>query len=261
MSVLALIPARAGSRGIPGKNLRSLGGQTLIELAVMCAIEAGCEICVSSDLTILPTSRPEWWAEWSPYWLQRPAELATDTASMIDVVKHALSVIPGEPDQIICLLQPTQPFRTAAHIQRAIALLQETGADSVVSIVELPKTHSPDAACCIIDRTQDLQRDCWGELHPYMGVEQLIGRYVDGKEWDATIQGWVDIPTRRQDVRTAYRRDGTVYAFMRRTVENYGSIYGGHCWPLIIDPSETCELDTESDWLEVERRWLEKGSS
>jgi CMP-N,N'-diacetyllegionaminic acid synthase len=65
-------------------------------------------------------------------------------------------------------------------------------------------------------------------------------------------------PTRRQDMPPAYIRDGTVYAFWRRTVTRYGNIYGPESTPLIIPPEETCELDTMSDWANVEARWNKK---
>lgn len=224
MSVLALIPARSGSKGCVGKNLRTLGGKTLIQHAVDCAFEAGCRPHVSTDITqadypgILHTA----------HLVRRPPELAQDDTPMIAVVQHALQQIPGEPDDIIVLLQPTQPFRTPAHIRQAIALLQESGADSVVSVVPLPLTHSPDMLGVISGG---------GELRPWSEF------------------GW---PPCRQVVTPAVMRDGTVYCFRRRTVDNYANIYGRDCRPLIIDPADSCELDTEEQWAEVERRWKER---
>jgi CMP-N-acetylneuraminic acid synthetase len=60
--------------------------------------------------------------------------------------------------------------------------------------------------------------------------------------------------TRRQDVRPAFSREGTVYAFRRSTLERYGSIYGEDCRPLVIDPAESLSIDTPEDWAEAERR-------
>lgn len=152
---------------------------------------------------------------------------------MIDVVRHALEQIPGPDDQIIVLLQPTQPFRTPAHVKQAIALLRESNADSVVSVTELPATHHPAFAVAI---------HTWG-MQPY-----------------DDYQDWHTIPKRRQDVPKAYRRDGTVYAFWRKTTERFQSvIYGQHVEPLIIPPDDTCELDTEADWSAVEVRWHARG--
>jgi CMP-N-acetylneuraminic acid synthetase len=65
------------------------------------------------------------------------------------------------------------------------------------------------------------------------------------------------LPTRRQDVGTTYIRDGTVYAFPVKTLTS-GTIYGQDVRPLLIPADESCELDTESDWADVERRWRER---
>ena len=101
---------------------------------------------------------------------------------------------------------------------------RDTG--GVVSVVELPLTHSPDLVCEI--------------------VEDVLDPWMDD---------WAHVITRRQDVRPAYRRDGTVYAFWRRTVSENRNIYGHIVKPLIIPADESCELDTPEQWAEVERRW------
>lgn len=228
MSVLALIPARSGSKGIANKNFRTFGGTCLAQLAYECALAAGCDpIVLTTDVEFsgavaIPPA----------VLLKRPPDLASDTAAMVDVVKHALGEIAGQPDDVILLVQPTQPLRRPEHLKAAIALLQASGADSVVSVVPVPLTHSPDLVC-EIEPSGRLAG--WG--HEYVGVYQ---------------------PTRRQDARRAYIRDGTVYAFRRQTVERFGDIYGYDVRPLLIDPADSCELDTEADWLEVERRWKER---
>lgn len=237
MSVLALVPARKGSKGCPGKNWRLLGGRSLLSHAINCGREAGCEVAVTTDGVIecawlggFVDAEPPW-----PAWfheIKRPAKLAQDDTPMIDVVKHALSEIPGPSDQIIVLLQPTQPLRTPAHVKAAIEMLRQPDTEAVVSLVEVPRTHSPRVV---------ISAHANGYAHP----------------WDCA---WYELPTRRQDVKPVYIRDGTVYAFYRRTIDEWGSIYGGSCYvrPLIIPPEETCELDTEADWLSVERRWHER---
>jgi CMP-N,N'-diacetyllegionaminic acid synthase len=237
MSVLALIPARSGSKGIPGKNFRRLGDSpiNITALAVGCAVSAGCDVvAVSSDVQ---PNAPVWLQPhpWRP-WIHRPAELAQDDTPMIAVVQHALEQLPGKPDDIIVLLQPTQPFRTPERVKEAIALLQTTpAAESVVSVVQLPVTHSP---------------------HFALEIDEINGELL---EWnnccECSDHNPLSPPTRRQDVVPTYRRDGTVYAFYRVTVEKRGSIYGHFSQPLILDPSETCELDTEDQWREVEARW------
>lgn len=161
-------------------------------------------------------------------WIRRPAELAQDDTPMIAVVRHALDAIPGEPDDIIILLQPTQPLRKPKHVQEAIRILKETQADSVVSVVPLPLTH---------DWTFQLRMDAFGKLVPWIHRD------------------WTHLPTCRQEVIQSYIRDGTVYAFRRRTVVQHGNIYGRDVRPLLIDPADSCELDTELQWDALEKRW------
>jgi CMP-N,N'-diacetyllegionaminic acid synthase len=230
MSVLALIPARSGSKGIPRKNFRMLGDRTLVGWAAKVAREAGIErriVSTDEERPDVPISRVAGGVEW----LERPAELCQDDTPMIAVVQHALEQIPGPDDQIIVLLQPTQPLRTVAHVQTAIARLRETQADSVVGVVELPKTHSPDLTCKI----EGGRLWSWWE-------EPL---------WKVARQ----IPTRQQ-AESAYMRDGTVYAFWRRTAAR-GTLYGSDVRPLIIPPDESCELDTMEHWHALEARFAQ----
>ncbi len=225
MSVIALIPARSGSKGIPGKNFRELGGKPLWQYALECAWASGSDRVVAS-LDDMPRFRAS--GSFPDFELiDRPAELAQDETPMIDVVTHAMAQIPGAPEDIWVLLQPTQPFRTAARVREAIALLQESGADSVVSVVPLPLAHSPEYTLVIHG--------------------DLLSR------WDR--QPISDRPACRQWADRTYRADGTVYAFRRATVERWGHIYGGRVRPLILEPHETCELDTPDQWAAVEARW------
>jgi CMP-N,N'-diacetyllegionaminic acid synthase len=241
VSVIALIPARSGSKGIPGKNFRKLDDRTLVGWAAKCAREASIdERWVSSDVPFADVG------DGFVRHIHRPAELAQDDSPMIAVVRHALQRIPGEPDDIIVLLQPTQPFRKPEHVREAIRLLRETGADSVVSVVELPKTHSPEMVLRLYDRPPIGKPDQWATtLQPW-------GRpgFAD--------DDWKQLRTRRQHAEAAYMRDGTCYAFYRKTVEQHGNLYGQDVRPLIIDPADTCELDTEADWTALERRWKER---
>lgn len=156
----------------------------------------------------------------------RPAEFARDDTPMLAVIDHAIDLLEREssiPD-IIVLLQPTSPLRTPAHIRDAVDLLRTSGADSVVTVVRLPSHMSPDYVMRI-------------------DGERLVPFLPDGAR-----------PTRRQDARPAFVRDGTVYAFWRRTLRDTRSIYGRDCRPLILPASESVTIDTPDDWDEAERR-------
>jgi N-acylneuraminate cytidylyltransferase len=144
---------------------------------------------------------------------------------MVAVIQHALAEIAkhGWSPDIIVLLQPTSPLRRSDHIRDAVSLLRESTADSVVTVVEVPRHLSPDYVMRIDE----------GRLQPFL---------PDGARL-----------TRRQDARPAYSRDGTVYAFRRATLEKFGGIYGEDCRPLLIDSRESLSIDTQDDWDEAER--------
>jgi CMP-N,N'-diacetyllegionaminic acid synthase len=246
--VVALIPARSGSKSCPGKNLRKLGGKTLIEHAYDCAVAAGLDgAVITTDYDAMPWSKPQDEVDedvrqrtggvfnlWMP--LKRPAALAQDDTPMFDVVKHAVDTLGLDDSDVICLLQPTAPLRTPDHIRQAIALLRESGADSVVSVVDVGMAEE----ILYIGKTTTMKP-------PYgQEVERLF--HLD----DETH--WATMPTRRQGSWRAYRRDGTVYAFPVSTLRS-GTIYGYDARPLIIPPEQSCELDTEADWQALEKRW------
>lgn len=127
--VLALIPARGGSKGMPGKNIAQLAGKPLIAWTIEVA-----QKCPSIDSIVLSSDDSEI-AEIAVKYecrvpFMRPAELATDEASSMDVVLHALENLPAF--DVVLLLQPTSPLRTAADIEACLDLLQQ--APAVVSL-------------------------------------------------------------------------------------------------------------------------------
>ena len=223
--VLALVPARGGSKGIPGKNIRPLLGRTLLEYAARAASGSGIveRVVLSTDDARIADEGRRLGIE-VPF--TRPADLAADETPMLPVIEHAVSALErtGWSPDIIVLLQPTSPLRRPDHIREAVSQLRSTGADSVVSVVELPRHLSPDYVMRIED----------GRLEPFLAEGARI--------------------TRRQDARPAYVRDGTVYAFWLRTLRETHSIYGRVCRPLIVPAAESLTIDTAEDWAEAERR-------
>lgn len=137
--VLAIIPARGGSKGVPRKNVHPLGGLPLITWTVRAALDASCieRVLVSTDDDEIAYSAREAGAE-VPF--MRPAELASDTATSVDVMAHALDAVRGFGRAV--LLQPTSPFRTAADLDAGFALWQgvpsASGCVSVCEAVESP---------------------------------------------------------------------------------------------------------------------------
>lgn len=136
MRILALIPARGGSKRLPGKNIRVLGGKPLIVWSIDVAkdIPEICDILVSTDDPAIAAVCAA--AGALVPWL-RPADLATDTASSVDVALHALDLYESEKGAVdgLLLLQPTSPFRLPTTLEKAIEIFKkEGGLHSVVSI-------------------------------------------------------------------------------------------------------------------------------
>jgi len=223
--VLGLVPARGGSKGIPGKNIRPLAGRTLLDYTADAAAASAV-----IDRLVLSTDDPRIAAEGERLGIEvpflRPGYLAGDETPMLGVIEHAVDALEsaGWSPEIVVLLQPTSPLRRPAHIRSAVEELRTSGADSVVTVVELPRHLSPDYV---------------------MRIDE--GRLVPFLERGASV-------TRRQDARPAYVRDGTVYTFWRRTLLDTGSLYGRVCRPLVVPAAESLTLDSEDDWLEAERR-------
>jgi CMP-N-acetylneuraminic acid synthetase len=223
-NVLGLVPARAGSKGVPRKNVRLLKGHTLLEYTARAARASGV-----LNRVILSTESPEIADAGRSAGLEvpfmRPSALAQDDTPMLPVVLHALGALEADEwfADVIVLLQPTSPRRRPEHIRNAVEVLRSTGADSVVSVVELPLDSSPDYVMRIDN----------GVLRPFLPEGARIAR--------------------RQDARPAYRRDGTVYVFWHSTLDRFGNIYGEDCRPLIVDASESLSIDSPADWEEAER--------
>lgn len=139
MKLLAIIPARGGSKGIPNKNLVEIDGRTLIAHAISVAknSEYVTDIVISTDNDDIIEECKRNDVE-VPF--VRPVELATDTASMIDVVIHAMDWYESTTDNsnyIVVLLQPTSPFRNSKDIDQCYQLLNRQNAESVVSVHKL----------------------------------------------------------------------------------------------------------------------------
>lgn len=141
MRVLGVIPARGGSKAIPGKNLVPLGGRPLLAWTADAARASSLtRVVLSTDDERIARAGRELGLE-VPF--LRPASLATDEAASIDVALHALDACstPDDPYDAVMLLQPTSPLRTGADIDAAIALLDASGADAVISVVDVGGHH------------------------------------------------------------------------------------------------------------------------
>jgi CMP-N-acetylneuraminic acid synthetase len=221
MHVLGLIPARGGSKGIPRKNLRPLGGRPLIEWTVEAGLAATRidRLVVSTDDDEIAAVARQAGAE-VPF--LRPAALAADDTPTLAVVQHAVEVLSGEgaPPDAVCLLQPTSPFRAPGLVDRCIDALGDH--DAVMTVKPIPDEHHPH----------------WAYL-----------REPDGSMRLAT--GGRDPVTRRQDLPPAFCREGSVYVTTRRALAA-DSLYGDSVLGVEVDAATTVNLDTEADWAAAE---------
>lgn len=227
--VLGLIPARGGSKGVPRKNIRLLGGKPLIQWTIDAARASKylSRLIVSTDDQEIAELAQSGGAE-VPF--LRPAELAEDETPMLPVVQHAVHALdePAENYDAICLLQPTNPFRTAGDIDGCIDLLRSTGADSVMTVLPVPHQHNP----------------YWVYLES------------DDQTLHLSVGGPLPIPS-RQMLPPAWHREGSVYVVRRDVLLRQGSLYGAKLLGYPMDPFYCANIDGQDDWLRAERMAIE----
>ena len=218
-NILALIPARGGSKGIPRKNLAPLAGKPLLAYTVEAALACRhpLRVVLSTDDQEIARVGRDLGAE-VPF--LRPAELARDHSPALPVMQHAVRFLEGQdwPPEVVVYLQPTSPLRRAAHIDAALDLLLEGSADCVVSVVAVPHQFNPVSV-------MRLENGC---LRPFLPERaQLL---------------------RRQDKPEVYARNGpAVLACTYVTLMERQEIYGPRTLPLVMDPAESFDVDTPFD--------------
>ena len=218
MKILALVPARGGSKRLPGKNTRVLGGKPLIVWSIDVAkgIQEIRDILVSTDdPAIAEVARN---AGALVPWL-RPVELATDTASSVDVCMHALTWYESENGKIdgLLLLQPTSPLRSRETVLRGIEIFREHNRRPVLA-VSAAKSHP--MWCFKIEG-------------------QTLRPFIDG----------VDFHRRSQDLPAAYVVNGAFYLIAPEDFRKRQSFYNEDTIPLLVDGDEEgIDIDTERDW-------------
>jgi CMP-N,N'-diacetyllegionaminic acid synthase len=229
MRTLGVIPARGGSKGIPRKNIRPLGGRPLLAYTADAARAAR-----RLDRVLLTTDDPEIAEVGRRCSLEvpflRPAELARDDTPSLPVVQHATRWAEGAWGRFdaICLLQPTSPFRAAADIDACIELLEARGLDSVVTVLPIPHEYHP----------------LWSYYRAPDGVLRLAS-------------GAAAPPPRRQDLPPAFHREGSVYVTRRDVLMIEGSLYGRTTGGLPVDPERSVNLDGPHDWEMAEQMLIQ----
>ncbi len=219
MKIIGLIPARGGSKGLRGKNIRDLVGKPLIAWTIEAALnsKACSRLIVSTDNQDIKKIAQDWGAE-VPF--IRPKPLASDTATSISVVNHAIEYLQNEgikKSDYILLLQPTSPLRTEEDIQNAIDLGKSKQAVAVVSVTE-PNYHP-----------------CKSHMITQQGVLQKFFKNSLDNE-------------RRQDLPLAYAENGAIYLNrISSLLEEQIFIPKNKTYPYIMPPEHSIDIDTPWD--------------
>ena len=226
MKLLAVIPARSGSKGLIDKNLQRVGGLTLVERAILCAkgIDEIKRIVVSTDSKTINKIAAELGSSFGEL---RPSHLAGDDTKIIDVLRYIL----GNPDirsedyDGIVLLQPTSPLREKADVKECIKIFKERNASSVVSVRIVPHNFIPEAVMRINDS---------GWLQGYSDHE-LTSR------------------TQRQEKPIYYARNGPAVLITSVACLINGSLYGTNSVPYIMSERKSIDIDSQIDLAEARR--------
>ncbi|MFA5536727.1 MAG: acylneuraminate cytidylyltransferase family protein [Bacillota bacterium] len=218
LTVLGIIPARGGSKGIPGKNIKPLLGKPLISHTIEVALDSNIfdRLIVSTDDKAIAQVSKEAGAD-VPF--IRPAELATDEAKGRDVYLHAMNWI-GLHDRrydLMMLLQPTSPLRRAEDIIKALELLVRKQGEAVVSVCETE--HHP----------------WWSNILPSdLSMVNFLG------EGSKNLN--------RQQLPHYYRLNGAIYCGYWDFVLNNENWYGSKTYALIMPQEHSIDIDTSIDW-------------
>lgn len=215
MKILGIIPARGGSKGVPGKNIKLLGGKPLIAHAIDCAIESGklSRIVVSTDSEEIASVAEKYGAEV----ILRPSDLATDSSNVVTAVKHVLEVLKEDFD-IIVLLQPTAPLRTGSQLNEVIKMLSDSEKlEGVISVVPMDDVHPA--------RMYNLEQD--NHILPYL---------KDGES------------LRRQDIQPLYYRNGCFYAVKTKAFLEQNSFMVQNKKGYVMDVNWLVNIDIPRDF-------------
>lgn len=237
-SIVALIPARAGSKRVPGKNTRLLAGKPLLAYTIEAAQQSGifCDVAVSSD------DERAWdiCLHYSTHLIERPERLATDGSPDIDWVRHALEDYKADA---FAILRPTSPFRTAETIRRAWEQFQVNQPCHSMRAVQPVKEH-PGKMWQVLN----------GRLTPLIGREWPAA-YEDYQGFKTRVDApWHSQPT--QMLPQVYVQNASLEIAWSYVVPAFDTISGNRIMAFFAEGDEGFDINTEADWMEAERRML-----
>lgn len=219
VSILGVIPARGGSKSVPGKNIKPFGGKPLITYTIKAAQQSRhlTSFLVSTDDDRIAAIAREYGA---PVPFQRPAELAQDHSEGLKVIQHAVEFLRqacNERYDYVMVLQPTSPLRTADDIDRCIEKIVDTGCDSVMSMVEIVD-FSPKKLKKIEDDT-------------------IVPLFEDEGRTSA----------QRHALPKVYKRNCAIY-LTRTDLILQGDLFGKVSRPYLMPPERSVDINTPADF-------------
>lgn len=224
MKILGIIPARGGSKGVPRKNIKLLGGKPLIEYTSEIALKSKhlTKVVLSSDDDEIIEVAKSIGLE-APF--KRPSELAKDNTPTLPVILHALDFFKtkGEEFDAVCLLQTTSPFRTEEFLDEALQKFITSNTDSLVSVKEVPHEFNPHWTFKLNEQ---------GNLYIATGESEII--------------------TRRQDLPKSYHRDGSIYITKTSVLVTQKSLYGNSIAYIENSNKAYVNIDTLDDWVKAD---------
>lgn len=220
--MLAVIPARGGSKGLPGKNIKELTGKPLIAYTIKAAIDSNIftKVIVSTDSREIADIAVSYGAE-IPF--LRPKEIAGDLTSSDDVILHALQYYQkqGIIYDEVCKLQPTSPLRNSGHLKESYKLFNEKKADFLVSVCECE--HSP----------------LWAGT---IGEDLRLDNFISDDVKRAC----------RQELPTYYRLNGAIYMGKTLCFYESKSFLGKNSVAYIMSQEDSIDIDSELDFIIAE---------
>jgi len=232
--VIAIIPARGGSKGVPRKNIKLLDGKPLVHYTIKASLESPIisRTIVSTDDKEIKNICLDYGAEV----IDRPPDLALDSSTTEEAISHVLRELKTTEEYVpdlVVLLQPTAPFRHPSDFNQAFQKMREEKYDAAMSVTELDAHY-----------------------HPYWIKEVVAGEVVSpygNENPELKILEAEKYYQRQQLPQKYYWKNGSIYMFTYESFRRYGHRYGTCTAPIFIDSERSINIDSEDDFDRAEK--------
>lgn len=226
--ILAVIPARGGSKGVPGKNIRTILDKPLIAYSIESSLKSKLirDTVVTTDSPVIQEIAIRYGAQ-APF--LRPESLANDTALAVPTIQHAVNEmekLKGFRYDYILMLQPTSPMKTSEDIDQALQRLIDEGADGLITVIDVDNNHPM-------------------KMKKFLGNDARSGQLVDYEK-----PPFENCP--RQLLPPVYIVNGAIYATKRDVFMNRNTFQGDYCIGHIMPKEKSINIDTEFDFMLAE---------